>query len=859
MTPSQKKGFGHYCLPAVVVLFGLLSIALLIAVNMNVQLQGAYNVYLDVAHEVQIDVLKSHRMLEDMSAGVLTNTPETALGLIDKALGFLDTLQTGGISPHDKKVTPLIDSELLADVDELRTMVKDYRALVLKGLPGGLSGAPAIEHDRMLSRFLRKALLFDIELERRNAASEQRVGRILAAVFVSWSLVTVLAAAGLVQRELRRRRDEKLILHAKKEWERTFDALSDLIMIIDKDHTIKRVNRAMAEYLGLSPAGMIGRKCFELMHGMMGPVSQCPHTRLLKNWSENTAEIYDDTRGRHFRVTVSPVFSADGSLVGSVHVAHDVTEQKRMDEAMRIKDSAIASSVTAFSIADLDGRVSYVNDAFLRLWGFKAAGEVIGRPAVEFGPDSDTAQEVLDVVRQEGAWTGERIAKRKDGSLFEIEMAAHLVTDAAGKPVCMMASIVDITKRKEAERSLETYQKNLEYLVSERTNELSEVNLRLIDEIQEKQQAELMLRESEAKYRKLSQEFDVILNAIPDSLMLLSPDLNVVWANRAAFQTVGSGGSLTGRSCSDVWHHAREGCAECPVTAAFRSGKPEQAQISVPGGSLWAIRAYPIVEDGGGVNSVIQVGTDITEKVNLQAERMRAMHLAALGELAAGVAHEINNPINGIINYAQIILNISTRESKEREIATRIMSEGGRIASIVRSLLSFARDRREDKTPCPPSRILLDTLALTDAQLRKNNIILQVDFPDDLPPVLVNVQQIQQVFLNIVNNARYALNERYPEADPDKLLGITARSASVEGEDYLRVVFEDHGTGIPPAFIDKVMNPFFTTKPAGVGTGLGLSISHGIIIDHKGRMNIETIEGRFTRVIIDLPVLKKEA
>jgi signal transduction histidine kinase len=233
---------------------------------------------------------------------------------------------------------------------------------------------------------------------------------------------------------------------------------------------------------------------------------------------------------------------------------------------------------------------------------------------------------------------------------------------------------------------------------------------------------------------------------------------------------------------------------------------------------------------------------------------MRSEQLAALGELAAGVAHEINNPINGIINYAQILLNQSREGSEVNDVAKRVIKEGDRIARIVEGLLSFARREEEHKTPVSVSEIISESLTLTEAQMRKDVIVLKKDIPIDLPEVLAQAQEIEQVFVNIISNARYALNKKYPEVDKNKILEITAKTLNEDGRALVRVSFDDRGTGIPANIIDKVMNPFFSTKPEGKRTGLGLSISHGIMSDHGGSLAIHSVEGKFTRVDVDLPV-----
>lgn len=248
-----------------------------------------------------------------------------------------------------------------------------------------------------------------------------------------------------------------------------------------------------------------------------------------------------------------------------------------------------------------------------------------------------------------------------------------------------------------------------------------------------------------------------------------------------------------------------------------------------------------------------RVITRTAEKVALQAEAVKAAHLASIGELAAGVAHEINNPINGIINYARILSNKSARGSSENDVAERIAKEGRRIAGIVKSLLSFARAGQEEKKPVSVESILREALTLTESQMRKEGIRLRADIPPGLPEIHANQQQIQQVFMNIINNAQYALNQKYPGEHAGKALDITGEEVATGGGPLVRVTFYDRGTGIPPEALDKIMNPFFTTKPAGRGTGLGLSISHGIIADHSGRISVQSVQGEYTKVLVDLP------
>jgi PAS domain S-box-containing protein len=246
---------------------------------------------------------------------------------------------------------------------------------------------------------------------------------------------------------------------------------------------------------------------------------------------------------------------------------------------------------------------------------------------------------------------------------------------------------------------------------------------------------------------------------------------------------------------------------------------------------------------------------DITEKINLQTEIMQADRLSTIGELAAGVAHEINNPINGIINYAQMLVDQTQDPGKENDIPQRIIKEGERIASIVNNLLKFARDRREKLQPIPIQTPLNGVLDLVGTQMKKEGIRISIKLPPDLPQVLINSQQIQQVFLNLLSNTRYALNQKYPGFHPKKTLTISGkRIISSQGRPQLRLNFRDAGTGIPNAIMNKIFTPFFTTKLAEKGTGLGLSISRKIIQDHGGRLWLESREGKYTNAIVEWPV-----
>jgi PAS domain S-box-containing protein len=370
----------------------------------------------------------------------------------------------------------------------------------------------------------------------------------------------------------------------------------------------------------------------------------------------------------------------------------------------------------------------------------------------------------------------------------------------------------------------------------------------------ERKHAEAALRESEEK-------LSGILNSIPDMILMLNNDLDITWANRIAVELLHS--DPVGKRCFDAFNLCKEPCEACNVQKCFKDGLRDEHELELTraDGSridLWCTASVATRAENGVAKSVVVVYRDITEKKRLQAETAKSCQLASIGELAAGVAHEINNPINGIINCAQMFLDEEGLSGEQIEISQRILKAGGRIAMIVRNLLSFARNHEEEPDRVHVKSILSDSLDLTEAQIRKDGIDLKVNIPDNIPEIKVRGYQVQQVFLNIISNARYALNQKFTGTHKNKVLQINGEAVESNGKTYVRTIFFDFGTGISSEILDRICDPFFSNKPHGEGTGLGLSISHAIIKAHGGELFFDSVKGEYTKVIIELPAAMEE-
>ena len=238
------------------------------------------------------------------------------------------------------------------------------------------------------------------------------------------------------------------------------------------------------------------------------------------------------------------------------------------------------------------------------------------------------------------------------------------------------------------------------------------------------------------------------------------------------------------------------------------------------------------------------------------AQTRQQQRLEALGALASGVAHEINNPIQSIMNYAQLIRNRAQSPQLD-EYAGEILCEAQRVATIVRNLLSFARQEGEPYMEASMSDMVEHTLSLTAAVLRKEQIAVEVSIDPELPLVECHPQQIQQTLMNLLTFCRDSLNARYPNADDNKRLLLSASLVTWQSKPALRTFVEDRGAGVPADALDRLFNPF-DAAASQRGAGLGLSVCQSIVGDHNGELTVESEFGQFTRFILTLPLNKAE-
>ncbi len=366
------------------------------------------------------------------------------------------------------------------------------------------------------------------------------------------------------------------------------------------------------------------------------------------------------------------------------------------------------------------------------------------------------------------------------------------------------------------------------------------------------------LNEREDALMASEEQVRLLLNSTGEAIYGLDLDGVCTFANVACLEMLGykEENELVGRRTHEVNHHTKKDGApypeeECRVYQAFRKGTgthvDDELLWRADGTSFSAeYRSHPLTHNGKIVGAVVTF-TDITEREQLQRQLMQSEKLSSIGTFISGVAHELNNPLTAVIGYSEILLDSADDLPEEyKDDLKQLASEAQRAGKIVHSLLKFTRKQKEGKRNTNINTILKDTISLNVYRLRTENIVIKEDLDDNLPLVMANMNQLQQVFMNIIINAHQAI------ADTNSEGTITIKSE--KAEDEIVVTLENSGPPIPVDILDKIFDPFYTTKDIGEGTGLGLSISYGIIKEHGGRFQVENINSSGVRFIIAFPV-----
>ena len=358
---------------------------------------------------------------------------------------------------------------------------------------------------------------------------------------------------------------------------------------------------------------------------------------------------------------------------------------------------------------------------------------------------------------------------------------------------------------------------------------------------------------SEERYRSLFEHANDgigILTATDHRLV----EVNSRFANILGYQPH----ELTGKKIRDLQWSRTDGQPSLDVLLSRTTSDECELSIPTASGTIRPVFVYFNTLTTDIERLIILIVRDLSEQKRLAAEKdsmqlqlFQSSKLASIGELSAGVAHEINNPLNGIINFAQLLKDDHLAQTAiEQRMIDGIIEEGQRISKIVRDLLTFARLDSHEFARVNIAETIATSVSLFGHQLDRDGIVLEVDVPKNLPAGYAEGSRLRQVVVNMISNAQHALRVKDSET---KVFRIKAATVDKQGKQYLRLEFFDNGIGIKQEDQNKIFDPFFTTRRDKGGTGLGLSLSFGIIREFGGTIMVESEEGKYTRFIVDLP------
>jgi len=333
-------------------------------------------------------------------------------------------------------------------------------------------------------------------------------------------------------------------------------------------------------------------------------------------------------------------------------------------------------------------------------------------------------------------------------------------------------------------------------------------------------------------------------DGITDLIFIMDKDFKITFANKALMEFFSvDNNEIIGKRCYEILHHRGDICEDCPGEETKKSKEITITEKSIRGEILkyWT---YPVFNGENELVSIVSYGRNITNQKRIEQQLIQSEKLTGIGRLAAGVAHELNNPLGSILGFSELMLEYIDEDSPLYEFLTDIIESANQSKRIVTGLLEYARQSVSKTDSHNIVKVIDRAVSLVKHTLKVKGINVIVDNGKDLPSVKVDVQKTIQVFLDIITNAIDAM------PDGGELFIETKK----ESDKYISVSFRDTGIGIPEENLNKIFDPFFTTKEVGIGTGLGLSICLGIIEQQNGKIDVESEFGKGTTFKTLLPI-----
>lgn len=498
---------------------------------------------------------------------------------------------------------------------------------------------------------------------------------------------------------------------------------------------------------------------------------------------------------------------SDKSSIGSD--IGDYLEMVRTE--LEMKSMLLDLAMDCQYVIDTDGNIIYVNDIGYRTYGY-TEGELIGKKISILNTPEQAAHINERIARlcEMGSAKFESRHQRKDGTVIPVEIYSQLVTVRGKKYILCLAR--DLTERILADRVLKRSEERFRTVLEDMDNGYFELDLRGHYTFVNDAMCKILgLSRAEIVARHFSKFVD-------------PADAKFIESSRMVI-------------------------AEVVAKGVTRSGMFGTIVKGDGSRRIIGISASPMRDAAGVITGVRGITRDITDRIKIEQQLMIAGKLASIGELAAGVAHEINNPLTAIMGFSQLLIGEEGLPEHIKADLEKIYNQSQRAARIVQNLLTFARNYNPEKNIIDINELIQKTLEMRIYEHRVGNIEVVKDLQGNLPGVSADKNQMQQVLLNILINAEHSIIANQKTG--------SIKIATTQVEDKVRISIADDGPGIPREILNRLFDPFFTTKDVGQGTGLGLSVCHGIVTNHGGRIYAESVEREGATFVIELPKSKE--
>src|SRR5437016_12869692 len=600
----------------------------------------------------------------------------------------------------------------------------------------------------------------------------------------------------------------EIISRSQQGYRDLIDSFDDVLLALTLEGQIRAVNRSFSDLVGLPFQQIIGKPITDFLEEGGEEGSELlrramPRFMEHRQWSGVVQVRLKAQATLFYFDCVAHAMMRDGEIHGITVLGRDVTALRQNEARLTELFETLQEGIY---ITTPDGTIVDVNPALVRMLGYDSREELVKKRVAEVFVDQAERKIVQAEVDRQPMIQGREITLiRRDGTSIVCLNTAAAVRDNAGHVVRYPGALIDITERREMERRLHQQQ---------------EFARRLVDSFPDL----ILVLDTTAHYTFISPRYREVLG------------YDVEDAQQQEFG---------GRT------HPEDLPALLSLYKNFIDGKQTFASLEIRVrhklGEWRRIRFNfsPLSDEKGNIEGVVLSGRDVTDLKRLEEQLIQAEKLAAMGQMLAGVAHELNNPLTAILGVTELLRERQGADDSTKRQLELTHRQARRAARIVQNLLEFSRPASPQKKPLDLNNLLERTLQLHEHSLRRNNVEMDFRLQPDLPGVIGDANQLIQVFLNLITNAEQAIRE---VRDTGRIQIRAGRNGN-----QLVITVQDDGVGIRPESLPRIFDPFYTTKRPGGGTGLGLSICMSIIREHGGNIEAETLPAGGSAFTIYLP------